>query len=257
MKSISIMRGSTLLARKEGTEDVWLVYRGEYLPGDRAVFVSDEGRAVVRVDGHVAPARVFLPEGRFEYRFPVEGDGLLAYAPGAFSGDIHLLCLSPDTENERRNLAENPADQRGSTEAFPHVSANVETRNESVFAARNVIDGLCSADGHGPWPYESWGIGARTDAEITLDFGRDVRIDAMALYLRADFPHDAHWVEAAAEFSDGSSLIFPLEQRDGPQRVQFEEKTVRFVKLCRLIKSNHPSAFPALRQWKVFGRDLD
>ena len=37
---------------------------------------------------------------------------------------------------EYRNLAENPADQRGEVEAYPHATANVETRNESGFAAR-------------------------------------------------------------------------------------------------------------------------
>ena len=74
----------------------------------------------------------------------------------------------------------------------PHATANVETRNESGFAARNVIDGEHIACGHGEWPFGSWGIGARTDARLTLDFGREVEIDALTLYLRADFPHDAY-----------------------------------------------------------------
>lgn len=255
MNSISILRGSTVLARQESANEVWLYYQDDYKPGDRLVFSCPNRHAIIRVDQHVSPARVYLPTGQFEYRLPLEGDGLSVYAPGAFMGSQHVISLIPDTSNERRNLAENPADQRGGSSAFPHITANVETRGESVFAARNVIDGLHIADGHGAWPYGSWGIGARADAEIMLEFGRDVLIDSMTLYLRADFPHDAHWTRGTAEFSDGSGITFPLQGIDGPQHIAFEPRKVRAVKLCRLIKSDHPSAFPALRQWAVYGVD--
>ena len=112
-----------------------------------------------------------------------------AYFTMAFQAQRHLLSLAADTGCTYRNLALNPLDQRGSVTAYPHATANVETRDESVFCARNVIDGLVCAAGHGVWPYQSWGIGARTDACLTLDFGREVEIDTMDVYLRADFPH--------------------------------------------------------------------
>ena len=41
-----------------------------------------------------------------------------------------------------RNLALNVNDQSCSTTCYPHVSANVETRGEAVFAAVNVVDGV-------------------------------------------------------------------------------------------------------------------
>lgn len=41
-----------------------------------------------------------------------------------------------------RNLAKNVMDQHGETNCYPHASANVETRGEAVFAARNAIDGV-------------------------------------------------------------------------------------------------------------------
>ena len=139
---------------------------------------------------------------------------------------------------------------------IPHATANVETRNESGFAARNVIDGEHIACGHGEWPFGSWGIGARTDAKLTLDFGREVEIDALTLYLRADFPHDAYWISGTVTLDDGLSKTFPLEGRDGAQRVELGRHRVRTLTLDQLVKCDNPSAFPALRQIEVYGKDI-
>ena len=49
------------------------------------------------------------------------------------------------------------------------ASANVETRGESVFAARNAIDGVKANRSHGAWPFESWGINRQDDAQLTLE----------------------------------------------------------------------------------------
>lgn len=257
MSRISVWRGGALLCEKEAPGEAQLEYRGGYQPGDRIELESEWDRAVVRVDQALAPARVYLPERRMTYRLPLEGDNLAAYPPYAFAGERHLISLWPDTGNEYRNLALNPADQRGKVTAYPHATANVETRDESVFCARNVIDGLHIACGHGEWPYQSWGIGTRTDAELTLDFGREVEIDAMALYLRADFPHDAYWIQGTVQLSDGFEKTFPLVQYDGAQRVELGRRRVTWMKLTRLVKCDMPSAFPALRQWEVYGVDAE
>lgn len=256
MSAIRIVRGGRTLACASGGEEAALLYRGAYAPGDLIEFESDAKHALVQVDQAVAPARVYLPQKRFAYRPPLEGDGLAVYPPGAFAGEEHLIWLRPARGNPYRNLAENPADQRGATLAYPHATANVETRDESVFAARNVIDGLHIACGHGCWPYGSWGIGARADAELTLDFGRTVEIDALALYLRADFPHDAYWVRASVTLDGGDTLTFPLEGRDGPQRVGLGGRRARALWLHGLVKCDMPSAFPALRQLEVYGVDI-
>ena len=255
--SIEVIRGGQVLARAQGDQEASLLFAGGYLPGDEIVFTSRAPRAIVQVDQLVAPARVYLPEGRFVYRPPLEGDGLAVYPPHAFAGEGHLLSIRPDEANEYRNLAANPAVQRCGVLALPHARANVETRDESAFAARNVIDGAHIAAGHGEWPYGSWGIGARTDAELTLDFGRTVEIDALALYLRADFPHDAYWTQATVTLSDGFECTFALQGIDGAQRVALGSHRVRALKLHRLIKCDMPSAFPALRQLEVYGRDIE
>ena len=255
MSRIAIYRGDACLAERSVPGETCLVWNGDYREGDRIEVESDTPYARVSVDQAVASARLYLPERRFTYRLPLAGDNPLAYPPMAFRAERHLLSVAPDESNEYRNLALNPLDQRGESDAWPHATANVETRNESVFCARNVIDGLTSAAGHGEWPYQSWGIGARTDACLTLDFGREVEADALVLYLRADFPHDAYWVEGTAELSDGSERRFPLRGVDGPQRVELGAHTLRWLRLNRLMKCDMPSAFPALRQLMVLGRD--
>ncbi|MBP3655500.1 MAG: carbohydrate-binding protein [Clostridia bacterium] len=257
MTTIEIMRGGRVIASASAEREAQLLYRGAYEAGDELRFTTDDEYAVVQVDQAVKPARVYLPERAFVYRLPLDGDNPAVYAPGAFVGEMHLCSIRPDTARGYRNLACNPADQRGDVAAYPHAAANVETRNESVFCARNVIDGEHIADGHGEWPYGSWGIGARTDAELTLDFGREVEVDRITLYLRADFPHDAYWIEGTASLDDGFEITFPLEGIDGAQTIDLGGKhRIRTMKLHRLIKCDNPSAFPSLRQLEVYGTDV-
>ena len=257
MNKLSIWRGEKPVLEKSGQSELQLYYRGKYRAGDEIRVESDSPYVELQVDQALMPARLYLPQGTMVYRIPLAGDGLKAYPPCAFQGRQHVISLRPDPHRGYRNLAQNPADQRGEVTAYPHATANVETRNESVFAARNVIDGLRIADGHGSWPYQSWGIGARTDAAITLDFGREVLAEEMVLYLRADFPHDAYWTQGTVTLSDGHTQTFPLEPIDGPQPIPLGSRRVSWMRLEKLIKCDMPSAYPALRQWEVYGRDTD
>ena len=181
-----------LLASAEHEKEALLCADREYQPGD-VIVISGGRHLFVRMD-HALPAReVYLPDGKMTWPVPA-GEHRLAYAPGTFEAKRHLIAARLMTEEEtacRRNIACNPADLRGDTDFYPHCTANVETRNEACFCARNAIDGYRLNTFHGEWPYQSWGIGAREDAWCLLDFGRIVRSDAMALTLRADFPHDA------------------------------------------------------------------
>ena len=138
---------------------------------------------------------------------------------------------------------------------YPHASANVETRGEAVFAAKNAIDGVTANHDHGKWPFASWGINQRDDAEIKLEFGREISTDRIVLHTRADFPHDNWWVKGTVEFSDGSSMVLDLEKTDGAQEFTFSEKKISWLVLKDLIKADDPSPFPALTQIEVFGTE--
>ena len=155
-----------------------------------------------------------------------------------------------------RNLALNPADQHDDTGCFPHASANVETRGESVFAARNAIDGVLANRSHGSWPYGSWGINRQEDAVMKVDFGRKVKTDRVVLYTRSDFPHDNWWVRVTLRFSDGTSREFALEKSSTGHELTFEEKEITWIELGNLIKSEDPSPFPALTQIEVYGKNV-
>ncbi|TCT31739.1 DUF7402 domain-containing protein [Martelella mediterranea] len=246
-------------ARKSGGEAVSLFFRQAYAPGDRIVVETDSpGRFVTLcIDNALAPAIVYMKEKSFSFPVPF-GDAMTVYAPTAFSGDKHRIsahATGADALAGIRNLALNPTDHGGSTTAFPHAFASVETRGEAAFAARNAIDGEIASDDHGFWPYTSWGINCDPDATMTVDFGRKVIAHSVVLYTRADFPHDAWWTSATLRFSDGHTMDVPLEKTGIGQRVTFPEREVEWVRLEKLIKADDPSPFPALTQIEVWGRE--
>lgn len=241
----------------QGEDQIAGVYEGEYIPGDRILFDTDQTDTfyVIRVDGSMDEAYVYLTKQQVEYVIPFD-EKKISYNPAAFTGQRHYITMRRawDYENTGyRELAKNVMDQHGDTGCYPHAHANVETRGEAVFAARNAIDGVVANESHGAWPYESWGINRQDDAEITVEFGRAVDIDRICLYTRADFPHDNWWVQAAITFSDGSTEVVKMDKRVKPHVFDIEKKNITWIKLSDLIKADDPSPFPALTQIQVFG----
>lgn len=234
-----------------------LCFDHAYESGDTIVIDADVKHLWVQMDVALLPGEIYLPKWRMTWRVP-HGEHRLAYSPAAFTGVRHLItarAMSAAEVGVRRNIACNPSDLRGDTDFFPHCTANVETRGESCFAARNVIDGVRINNYHGEWPFQSWGIGAREDAWLLLDFGREVAVDEMALTLRADFPHDAYWVSGHAVLSDGCEVSYDLQKKGDRQFIPLGEHRIRWLRLERMQKSNDPSAFPSLTALEVFGRD--
>lgn len=243
-----------------GENEVNLVYSSEYGKGDR-IILETSGEAcflMLQVDDALGSALVYMSGNAIIYDIPF-GEKRISYSPKAFHGSRHLMTARLATAEEigaYRNLALNVADQQSNSFCFPHAHANVETREESVFAARNVIDGVKESRSHGEWPYHSWGINQRADAEITVDFGREVSIDKVVVYLRADFPHDNWWKQVTLRFSDNETMVCDLVKTGAGQAITFEKRTVRWVRLEQLIKSDEPSPFPALTQFEVYGTEV-
>lgn len=159
-----------------------------------------------------------------------------------------------EEKNNYRILSENVWDQHGDVNCYPHASANVETRGESVFAALNAIDGVTVSESHGDWPYESWGINRRDDATWKLEFGRPVEMDKLIIYTRADFPHDNWWEKATVTFSDGTKEILDLKKGGEAQVFSVHKNGIEWLELSELIKAEDSSPFPALTQLQVYGR---
>ncbi len=248
--------GHTLLTSDAG-RFVCLTYAAAYEEGDRICLEADRPGLFceIRLDDTMLPALVYLAGKTADFFIPF-AEKKLAYSPKSFAGNRHLIFVriaDPAEVSARRNLALNPYDQHGDPGFFPHASANIETRGESVFAARNVIDGIFAGASHGEYPYQSWGINRRPDAALTLSFGVPAEVDEARLTLRTDFPHDNYWTKATLSFSDGSRETLSLVKTHEPQVFRFAPRVVEWVTLSELIQSDEDSPFPALTQLELWG----
>lgn len=99
------------LAQSSADHETFLVYRQPYRDGDRLlVDVSEPGHVRLALDAAIAPAILYLPQGRFSFSIPF-GARKIAYQPHAFCGDLHRLYAAKARSEEivaQRNLAFNP-----------------------------------------------------------------------------------------------------------------------------------------------------
>ena len=246
------------LAVSRGKDEVNRVYTSAYEEGDIIILEIEEGNHFVWLqwDDALGESLVYLT-GNVTYRIPFASKRI-NLSPKAFSGKKHLLRARIARDYEivnYRNLSQNVCDQHNIENIYPHAIANVETRNESVFAAQNAIDGVTVSNCHGEWPYESWGINRQEDAKIRIEFGREVLVDRVVIYLRTDFPHDNWWEQVTLRFSDGSEERCTLRKLEGPQEMVFKQKEVSWIEMCEMKKSDDSSPFPALTQIQVFGNE--
>ncbi len=260
--SIKIIDGKgKVLAQNSDRDEVNLVYKTTYREGDRIVITSSEANRylIVQVDDALGSAFLFNTKKEITYHIPFR-EKRSSYSPKVFGGNLHLLWAKAATKEEikeYKNLALNVMDQHEADGHYPHATANVETRGEAVFAARNAIDGVRENHSHGKWPYQSWGINRREDARMRLDFGRKVLIDKIVLYTRSDFPHDNWWKQVTIQFSDGSELRWDLLKSDKAHVIKITKREITWLELCNLIKSDDPSPYPALTQIEVYGVEAE
>lgn len=248
-----------ILAESSGEESIYLLYKSAYVQGDRIELAASSYPQYIvwQVDDALGSAMCYVTEN-VSYLIPFD-EKKKVYSPKTFSWDRHYLYarLATDEEiNSYRNLSVNSADQHDVRGCYPHASANVETRGESVFAARNAIDGLHENHGHGKWPYTSWGINRDPNAEMKIEFGRTVEVDCIQIFLRADFPHDSYWTQGVVRFSDGSSETLSFRKTDKGQLFTIQPRKIDWLTLGELIKNDDESPFPALTQIEVYGKDI-
>lgn len=257
MKITLTDRLNNVKVTSEGEEAVTLDINQKYGFDDILVFETEANSFVeISIDQHVKNSVIYTPDGKISYQIPVNMK-LKAYHPEAFQGESHQITmkkLNEDTLKTRRNLALNGMDLRWPTGYFPHAEANIVTRDEPWFEGKNAIDGWLERDGHGAWPYQSWGGGLRDDLEFWIDFGREVTIDEIVIYFRADMvnDHDINWESGTVEFSNGYKLDLKMTLTEEGQSFKFEPQTVNRIKLTNL-KREFSAAFTALTQIEVYG----
>ncbi len=257
MEIIVVNSSDEVIAEISGEKELNLVFEHEYGKGDRIIVKGCSGYLWIMLDEALGKSMVYMKD-TFTYYVPY-GEKKCNLSPKAFTGRLHFIHVREAYEfeiNAYQNLAVNVNDQHENLASFPHASANVETRGESVFAARNAIDGITANCLHGLWPFASWGINRDPEAVFHLDFGRKVRIDRMIIYLRADFPHDSWWEKITAVFSDGSKMGIPMEKTSVGQEIVFGKKEITWLELRELKKAMDESPFPALAQIEVYGYNI-
>jgi len=246
---------------KVGSERVHIEFFEEYQLGDQIIVTIEKSEAylMVQLDEALAPSLLYIKGNEWVYEVPIDEKLREAYSPKVFSGNIHYIWVRYADATEiynYQNLAINTHDQKHINGAYPHAVANVETRNESTFYARNAIDGCLANESHGSYPYQSWGINQQKDAEITIEFGRIVEIDKIALVLRGDYPHDSYWKEVTLELSNGEKFVLELKKILEPQYFSFKPEKVEWVRLKNLVKNEDESPFPALTEFEVYGKNV-
>lgn len=246
----------------EGEEMAVLAIKDyEYQLGDKIIveIPDEENYFVVQLDETMAPSLIFIPGEKWEYHIPLKKSVRTASVDTAFLSKRHHLFVRkayPFEITNYQNLSLNPHDQKHFSGAYPHSMANVETRDEAVFFSKNAIDGKYGNTSHGSYPFGSWGINQQLDAELTLDFGREILTDKIQLMFRGDYPHDSFWKEVTLAFSDGTEMICSTTNSMNFQKIIFQEKRTTTVVLKNMKKNNDESPFPALTQIDVFGRNL-
>ncbi|MCT3091788.1 hypothetical protein EFN92_03725 [Lactococcus lactis] len=263
MLTLSVYHADGQLVKAHSADAPHLAFKEYvYQPGDYITLTVDTVPAfyAVKFDEAFEESLVYLTEKNYCYDIVLDEELRRAFSPKTFAGERHYLTARPAKAEEicrRRNLALNPHDQKDCTGVFPHAYANVETRNDSTFFARNVIDGMVANESHGSFPYQSWGINQQVDAALTLDFGREVLIDELGLVLRGDYPHDSFWTQITVEFSDGSQVnIYPTDTLN-EQKFEIPRKKSTKIILKNLIKNFDESPFPALTELTVYGFESD
>ncbi len=248
-------------------------YYGKFSEGEE-IYIRLDGTntLAVKLDETLQESYVYCPNKSFTFIIPTTRELQMGYAPNAFQGDKHFI-VAREVEDEEfyedRNIALNSHDLRRRTGGYPHATANFVTREEPCFYERNAIDGEKNNQGHGSYPYHSWAGGARNDLEYILDFGKDVEIEKLVFYLRADFekvwdgqPHDSYWKELDVEFDDGEIITseFMLDRsgllpqnREG-REIAVPKKITRKIKLFNFKQVTEILGFAALTQIEVFGR---
>jgi len=255
-------KGATVKTSTSGTLEV----ARKYVKGDRIVITGAHDLAV-KVDKHYAETILFAPTRKVEFPIPLWPVGKyprnFPHPPKAFQGETHVITARAATKKEvaaYRNVALNPMDPRGKSQAYPHASSNSEWGEAAVFSAKTAIDGFVEATGdHHRWPRQSWGPylpgGKHPAPELTIEFGRPVEIDKLVVVVRHNVRQNNHWKEATVEFSDGSKVKITPQFNGKRQEFPIVKRVVTSLKFTSLV-SDKKGKYAAFVETEVWGKPV-
>ncbi len=163
---------------------------------------------------------LYLPDGVYTFTVPsnlAENYNVTMRTGGTSyyrENTVFVRIPTTDELKKEHNLALNPYDVAEQLNAFPHVSAESVKGNTGYYKAQNAVDGFISNGSDKSWPYQAWVPEASDKDGITIDFGRDVKVNTLEILLR-NAPNDVHALSATVTFSDGTKEEISMWNTDG------------------------------------------
>jgi len=206
---------------------------------------------------------VYCENGVFEYTFPAN---MAAIYPTTLNTKTDIVYINNvisariPTEDEltaQRNLAENVYDLKNSKNQYPHASTNsVADNNAAQYESRCAIDGFTANLSHGTWPVQSWGPDKATMSQnhITVDFGRNVKLDQLEIIIRCDFPHDTWFTGAEVTLSDGTKKHIDMYKTEDAMVFDMGGVTTSSIKLNGFTTAG--SEWAAITEIRAIGSDI-
>jgi len=225
--------------------------------GDKVTITLPAGEKYLMVclNSMMGEELVYVPNGTFTYTVPSNLNVYPATFKNAVTNTITARIPTSEELTETRNLAQNIYDLSGTSGVYPHASARSEYQSNPQFLSRNAIDGFTANTGHGDYPYQSWGPDHQDGYQwINVDFGREVYVNEVELYIRADFPHDVHYTSAVLEFSDGTQKTVSMKNTKEGQTFKFDTVKTSYVKVKELVPADtSTSVWEGLTEVKAYG----
>ncbi len=239
----------------------------KYSAKDKLVVTLPAGEKylALSISSRVGESIIYCPTGTFTYTFP----NLQKLFPNTmdpnsgidYTNNTVTARLVTEAELAKvHNLALNSFDLKDSKNAFPHAASNNLNNDSDEWAARNAIDGFTANEGHGEYPYQSWGPNDNVKATdyFSIDFGREVTVNELVVVIRADFPHDSYFTGCTVTFSDGTSRYINLTNSELEQVIDLGGVTTTSIKLSNFTveKAGATTGFAALTEVKCMGTEV-
>jgi len=170
-----------------------------------------------------------------------------------------LFTFASAQQGMYKNLSVNKTDvidslwQLLAAKTYPHAQSNSECRGDPTFRARCALSDTIKNTCHGAG-CPSWGPEQVPLPWWKVSFGKQVLVDSVAIYLRADFPHDGYFCKGRIVFSDNSSIRITLDSSARRQGFKFTPRVISSLTIDSLLW-HVPLTWCAITQVQVYGYD--
>ncbi len=255
--------GKTYTASGEGIVNLYAECK--YTDGATIKVTLPDGNKYIgfTINAKLGESIIYCPDGTFTFTITqgyldhIFPEGASSKAMAQPNNTITVRIPTVKELQTVRNIAENAYDLQDAMNAYPHASSDSEWENyedDPMFLARNAIDGFSVNTGHGSYPNQSWGPDMEAGHYIKIDFGREVTVEKIGVFIRYDAMHDTYFESGNVKLSDGSTIGFTLEFVKGEQFIVFDSPLVTTsITLENLVTEKR--GWAGISELKVYGYD--